>query len=220
MNRVNILIITGLVVITACMGYLIYRGISLRSAPLIQPSVVDADLKNVAHSTVQRLHREFEDAHYVVIGLLPETVESGKILRMMADEYEKVFSRTVKIVEDNAALTPEILEACEKPCWILTGRDQAHALGEKSQLRGWLEARSGKTMSISLLSYTGNEEVSAFCHEQKRLTFECLRPVSVREVRRRMKKPAERYFFMRQYLENDFFLFIQEPPPAPATKGA
>lgn len=214
MNKINFLIAAGLLVITVCMGYLIYRGISLRSAPLIQPSVADADLKNVAHSTVQRLHREFEDARYVLIGLLPETAESGSVLRMMADEYESVFGRTVRIVEDNAALTPEVLQACEKPCWILTGREQAHALGEKSQLRSWLEAQPEKTISLSFITYTGQEEVSAFCHGQKRLTFECLGPVSVREVRRRMKKPSERYFFMRQYLDDDFFLFIQEPQPA------
>lgn len=211
MKKVSWLIGLGLVIIAGCMLYLLRHGVSLRSAPLIQPSAADPDLKNVAVSVAQRLHQPFEEAHYTVIGILPETEESGHILRMMADEYEKMFRRPVRLLEKNAALTPELLRACESPCWILTGRDEAHALGENTFLTRELAPLERNYFTLSFVDFTGDEAVSEECDRQRRLDFGCLVPVAVREVRRRMKSPLRRYFFLRQYNDRDYFLFLQAP---------
>lgn len=211
MKKINVLIICSLLVVTACMLYLVKQGISLRSAPLIQPSVMDADKKNVAVSVIQRMHQNFEDVDYVVLGVKEDSPEDQQLVRMMAEEYEKVFKAPVRFLVQNESISEEVMQACTRPCWILSTPEKTHFLdGSNAWADQHLIPLQKPYLSLSIMSFTGDEQVSDECHQQKRLSFDCLVPVSVREIKRRMKKPDQKYFFLRQYNGEDFFLFLQK----------
>jgi hypothetical protein len=53
-----------------------------------------------------------------------------------------------------------------------------------------------------------DEKVPEACETQKILTADCMRPISVREVRRKIKSPGPHYF-MQRYLKSKFYLFIE-----------
>lgn len=210
MKKVGWLIGLGLVIITVCMAYLVKQGISLRSAPLIQPSVMDADRTNVAVSVIQRMHQNFEDVDYAIFGVA-DKAEDQQLVRMMAEEYEKVFKAPVRFLVQNESVTADVVAACERPCWILTGFEQAHTMsGANEWMKTNLLSQQKPFLSLTIMDFQGDEVVSQECHQQKRLSFDCLVPVSVREIKRRMKKPDQKYFFLRQYNGEDFFLFLQK----------
>ncbi|MNT70179.1 hypothetical protein D3C72_2085370 [compost metagenome] len=48
------------------------------------------------------------------------------------------------------------------------------------------------------------------CDAQQRLHLDCLVPVSIREVQKKIKDPSKLHFFLRKYNERDYFLFVQK----------
>jgi hypothetical protein len=61
--------------------------------------------------------------------------------------------------------------------------------------------------------FYNNELVPDLCENQKRLTIDCLIPLSVRDVKKKIKDPTQLYFFLRKYNDRDYFLFVQQPLP-------
>lgn len=210
MKKVATLIVLSLLVISACIIYLVYSGISLRPAQLIKPSVMSPDKSNVASSLVLRLFQELQSTHYILWGVIPETEESRKILDQAAKEYEKVFHKSVQFIRDAENVSPEILLACMKPCWLLVSKKNANQLEINNFIEKQLNPLQRVFISLTIISFQGNEVVSDECNSQKKLKLNCLIPVSIREVQRKMKDTSKSYFFLNRYNEKDYFLFIQQ----------
>jgi len=208
MKKISALLILSAAIIATCMIYLVFTGISLRSAPLIQPSLIAPDQSNIAASLVSRLFREFQTAHYILWGALPETQISEIILKQTAIEYEKKFYTKVNFIQNAEMATIEQIRACKKPCWLLLSDKKAHQL----KINNFIEKNmSGNFISLTLVLFNKIPHVTKDCEIQKRLELSCLISVSIRDVQRKMKDPKQRYFFLRKYNENDFFLFVQQP---------
>lgn len=212
MNRVSAAIIFSLVVISACIIFLVQRGISLRAALLIQPSTMDSDQSNVAKSLIIRLYQELQNNHYVIWGALPETPESRRIINRAAEEYEKVFHQSVKFIRNAENASEEYLRACSKPCWLLVSTATANQLEKNDFIENRILVLDRPFFSITVVPFQSNEAVSNECEAQKRLTLKCFVPVSIRSVKRKIKDPQKRYFFLNKYYENDYFLFLQVSP--------
>lgn len=211
MKKIVLILALAFVVISACMIYLVRTGVSLRSAPIIRPSVMTADRQNIAHGVLYRLSPEFQNAHYVLWGFLPENDETRKILSLMKDEYEKIFPHKVMILADAENLTKEQLQACQKPCWLLLPRTHANELTENDFVRTRIQPLQKEYFNVTWMPFTKAEEVPEACIQEKRLTLECLQMLAVQEAQRRLKAGSQ-YFFMKKYNERDFFLFFQESP--------
>ncbi len=200
------------VVISGVLIYLVLNGISLRSAPIIKPSIMTSDQKNVAEAVILRLFPDLQGAEYVVIGLRAELTESQQLLNLLKSEYEKQFGREISILPDAAAVTQLEFQSCRTPCWILTTQDKSNELTENPLLSQWLPAGSQRPyFNLTLIPFSSDAVVTDFCIEEKRLTLDCLIPLSIHEAKRKMKDPLQRYFFVRKYNERDYFLFTQEP---------
>lgn len=191
------------------MIYLVFSGISLRSAPLIQPSFISADYSNVGIGVTHRLFHELQDAHFILWGVLPENSETKLILERIATEYEKTFHQSVQFLDTTKGITPEQINSCAKPCWLLVPDTKAHQLEKNDFIEENIRLSSKNFITMTLLFFNREAFVSAECETQKRLNLNCLTSVSIREVRRKMKNLKERYFFLRKYNENDFFLFVE-----------
>lgn len=199
------------VVISAVLIYLVLNGISLRSAPIIRPSVMTPDQRNVAEAVVQRLFPDFQNASFTVMGLRPEVTESQRMLTMLKEEYEKVFHRPVSILPDAEAADSEDFKKCAAPCWILTTQDKSNELSPHPMVEKFLrDDPSREYFNLTLIPFTPEATVTDACIQEKRLTLDCLIPLSIHEAKRKMKDPKALYFFVRKYNDKDYFLFTQQ----------
>lgn len=198
------------VVATAILITLTHDGVSVRTAPIISPSLQGEEYKNVAKSVVSRLFPDFQMSHYVVIGS-PENLKMGpQIINEIKIGFEEQFKKTVTLLSDNENLTAEAISKCLQPCWILTSETQANELSENNKIPQILnKIENGKHFHITLVPFSEVQDPSQDCIAEKRLSLECLIPVSIHEVRKKFKDPKASYFFMRKYQDRDYFLFIQ-----------
>jgi len=211
MKTISLLLGFCIVVISACMIYLVRSGISLRSAPLIRPSVMSADRHNVAKGLVTRLFPELQNAHYILWGVLPENEESQKVLSFFAEEYDQTFKTPVHILRNAEAASDEELKSCEKPCVLMLERTRANELTANEFIEKRLRPLNRDHINITWVPFTAATEAPPQCEHEKRLTLDCLVPLSVQEVQKKLKDPQQLYFFLRKYNERDYFLFIQQP---------
>ncbi len=213
MKKVMAALALSLLIISACIFYLLRTGISLRPAPLIMPSVMSEDQSHVASAIVHRLFQEFQDSHYVLWGVLPETEDSVRILNLAVQEYEKTFHLSVNFIRDAETASEEYLRACKKPCWLLISNKKANQLDLKPEAGSFIESHLRPLnlpfFTLTFIPFQKNTVVTDECNNQKRLSLDCLVSVSVREAIRKMKDPSKRYFFMNKYNEIDYFLFLQ-----------
>lgn len=210
MKRLTVLLILGFALIAACMIYLVKNGISLRSAPLISPSVMDDDMTNVGDALVSRLFPDLQTDHDMVLGLLPETDESRALLQKAAAAHERIFGRKPNLIADGERATDEELRTCEKSCWILVDRARANEMTPNDFIERRLKPLGRTYFTVTWVPFRPGAEVTTECLQEKRLTLDCIVPLSIHEARKKMRDPSKRYFFLRKYNESDHFLFTQE----------
>ena len=211
MNRILSAIALSLLLISACIFYLVRSGISLRAAPIIQPSVMDVEGDNVAKGLNVRLFQELQTSRYVIWGVLPETAESARLISKAAEEYEKIFHKPVQFIRDAEGASAEYLRACAKPCWLTVASARANQLSPNTFIKDSILSLAEPFFTITIVPFTPDAEVPDGCDGEKRLTLRCFVPISIRSVRRKIKDPEKRHFFLNRYYENDYFLFIQQP---------
>jgi hypothetical protein len=212
MKKVWALLVIGFLIISACMAYLAIGGVSMRSEPLIAPSMISPDHQNIAYGLVTRFYSEFKNADYILWGVTPESGEATATMALTRARYEGTFKKTVTVLRDAEALTLEQLRQCPAPCWLLVNSAQAHELRANPFIDQKLRPLGRPFFTLTWVPFTGQELVPEACENLKRLTTtECLIPLAIRESKRKMKKPNELYFFARRYNEKDYFLFVQQP---------
>lgn len=211
MKRIFAAIILSLIIISACIIYLVRSGISLRAAPIIQPSVMDANGENVAKSLNVRLFQELQNSRFVIWGVSPETAETSRLLSQAAEEYERVFHKPVQFIRDAEGASAEYLRACGNPCWLTVASSRANQLSTNTFIKDSILTLAEPFFTITIVPFVAGVQVPEDCEGEKRLSLRCFVPISVRNVRRKMKDPEKRHFFLNKYYENDFFLFIQQP---------
>ena len=198
MKKVIFAFAVAFLIIATCMIYLVRHGVSLRTEPIIKPSPIDAEYKNISYAIVHRLFRELNENDILVWGLDASKKEHLDILTATQAEYEQKSQKKVTLLQANSD------QLCPKPCWLLSEVNQA---GEQARM---LTAAGRTSAALMMLPFTLQAEVSPKCETEKRLEFDCIMPVSVREVRRKIKDHTKRLFFMRRYEEKDHYLFLQE----------
>ncbi|MBO9666830.1 MAG: hypothetical protein J7501_08445 [Bdellovibrio sp.] len=183
----------------------------MRSEPLIRPTVISEDQRNIAAHTVLRLFPDLQMNHYILWGVLPEAPDTQLMMTHFVEVYYKTFHTPAHVIQDGLKATPEEIKNCEKPCWILLPTELAHELTPNEFIQKNIQPLGRPFFSISYMPFTGNETVTEACNAEQRLTYECVTPIAVREVSKKLKDPQAKYFFMRKYNERDFFLFVQKP---------
>lgn len=210
MKKIFILLGLALAIVSGCMIYLVLSGVVLRSAPLIKPTVVTADLGNVGQQVVLRMYPELLKAHYVLLGFSPLTAESEKVLSDLQVEAEKLLVTKVSRLDLGQETSAAQIAACPKPCWLLLPKAAAHELRTNTFIEEKIKPLGKDYLSLNFLEFEIGQPVTADCDKEKRLDYECLGPVAVREVARKFKQPDQRYFFLRKYSDRDYFLMLQK----------
>lgn len=209
MKKIGWLIGLALAIISACMIYLVITGVVLRSAPLIKPTLLKPDFSNAGHDVILRLYPDFANSHYVLLGLEPMNEERRAFLAALKSEGEKLLGKSVNIRENASAQSREDLASCEFPCWLILPEKNANELRPNPFITEKIVTLGRPYMSVSWIDFQRDEAVSEVCDHEKRLDLECLGPIGVREVARKLKQSSARYYFMRKYNDRDHFLFIE-----------
>lgn len=207
------LLAVAFTIVVACMIFLQQSGVSLRTAPIIKPSAINADFTNIAQGTFLRLFPDIQQSHYILWGVSQNSGEVQKTLSLLKEKTEQELKSPVHFIYDGPHATPEEIRLCPRPCWILMPPDQAHELTASPWIHSHLKPLDRAYFSITWIPFDRDVEVPDFCQEEKRLDLECLKWVSVREVQRKLKETSSRYFFMRKYLDHDYFLFVENARP-------
>ena len=210
MKRLAFILAICFALISACIIYLLKSGISIRSAPLIRPSLMTGDLRHVARAVILRLSPELQNARYVLWGV-PSTSESQHLIELLRAEAEELHQKPVDLVATAEAMTTAELKRCKKPCWLLLPAESANELKLNSFIASKLPSEQGEKsnhINITLLPFTRGGEAPESCVAQKRLTLDCLKILAVHESQRKMRS-AELHFFLRRYLDRDYFLFTE-----------
>lgn len=210
MKKISVILGLAFVIVTFCMFYLVRNGVSLRSEPLIKPTEISTDHRNIAEHLMLRLFPELQQNHYILWGVLPETQESQRVLSYALEEYEKMFKVPVHMIRDGVNATDAELRACAKPCWVLLPTEQANELTPNELVEKKFHSMNLPFITLTWVNFDNTEKVTDECEAQQRLHLDCLIPVSIREVQKRIKDPSKLHFFLRKYNDRDYFLFVQK----------
>lgn len=197
--------------ITWTIFHLINAGVSIRTAPIIKPSVVGSNFHNVPQGVFLRLFPDFQQSDYILWGASQSSSEFKIVLHELQKRYEQQFKTPVHIFKVDPDSNKNRLADCTKPCWVLLPPTHAHELVRN----GWIEDNrlilKKNYVTITWISFIRQNTVPPACIEEKRLDFECLKSVSIQEVKKKLIERDQRYFFMRKYKDQDYFLFIEDP---------
>lgn len=200
------------VLITVCIIYLVRSGVVIRSAPYIRPTIVAVDFKNVPENVFLRLFPDLQASDYLIWGLDFTQREAQQTLSGVKELYETQFKAPVQMIMGLEQATTEALTNCAKPCWIVLGPDQAHSLKANQFIENKILPLQKEYFTITWLSFPGGKkDVPPECISEKRLDVECLKWVSIADEKKKLKQADQRYFFLRKYLDHDYFLLVQEP---------
>lgn len=212
MKKTVTLLVLAILIISGCVFYLVVKGIGLRSAPLIRPSIISPQYKNIPHSLVYRLFQEFQNSDFVIWGLSDDAKLNQQLTAEMQSEYEKIFNKSVSVIHMNDKTVDSAIQQiqlCRRPCWVFGPFDKANQLSENNFIQAHQQLFNDSYFTITLIKYHRNTNVNQRCEKQKRLDLECLTSLSIREVKRKIKLEDQKYFFLRKYNLNDYFLFIE-----------
>ena len=208
MKKVYYVLGSALLIISICMIVLVFKGVSLRTEPIIKPSPVDASYKNITSGILHRLFPQFQKADYVVWGINPiKLSEEQTLLSLLQNESQNQSGTQPQVLEWSPQTSDEVIGSCRKPCWIKVDKESASRLKNSE---GMVQLHGKNYFSLTFLTFERDMVVPLVCENEKRLDFSCILSVSVREVRKYFKKTDTRYFFLRAYNEVDYFLFIEK----------
>lgn len=203
MKKLIVVLIAAFSIITACLIYLIKEGISLRLGRVIEPTLISVGEAEMARSLVSRLTPILQHSKYIVFGIDKEDPQTQTLLEKLESEFKKDFKQSPQIVSANSAF----LAQCQAPCWIMTVPGESTHL-QPSDLLGKLEKLGTNYFTVSILRFDRDIEVPEHCEKEKRISIDCVTPLAVREARRKFKEDSP-YFFVRNYNEQDYFLFLE-----------
>lgn len=201
MKIVISLLAAAVLISSGVMLYLVKQGAALRPAGVIAPTEIGSKPDLIGKSIAVRLFPEFQTAKSVIW-----------YLDVQDEPYAQIPESALLNYQSN--LKPELLDLrkvhaapCADSCWYI---QSLHNPLPEALLQ---KIKTKPSVEIYIQYFARGEEVPELCESEKVLEFKCVRPISVREIRKKMKTPAP-YFFMRRYLDSQFYLFIEKPSPS------
>lgn len=197
MKIVFSLLAAAVLISSGVMFYLVNKGAALRPAGVIKPAEIGTKPDLIGQSVALRLFPDFQQAKNVIWYLDTEDEVFARIPESTLNNYQTNQKPTLYNLRKESQIS------CVENCWYIQSPDtpMPEALLQKTKAEPSLE--------IYIQYFDRNEEVPEFCESEKILEPKCVRPISVREVRKKIKTLAP-HFFMRRYLDSQFYLFIEK----------
>jgi len=211
-KKVTHLIVIGCAVIASIMIYLFKSGISVRSQTLIRPSPIEGDMAKVSQAVFLRLFPEFEDRDVFVIGADKPSPGVSEFIAKLELEAEDHYKKKVQVFDDDHLLSSQNeFSSCSKTCWVMTETQSTSDIAPMPSVMQLAGLNEKNRFTLSIFEFdTYDPAVIPKCEKEKRLTLECLKNLAIKEMQHQMRDHSQKYFFLKQYLDRDYFLFIQK----------
>ncbi len=180
------------------MVHLFNAGISLRPATLIKPSEI-ISTKQIAQAVVVRLFPEMQSKTWLIYNPKPVSDFSKELLFEILREVQKTPAGEYSVSERGAS--------CEKHCVFIDDNNNTHFVYQE-RFAGGMEKEGEPIFRIQVIGFTGTEEFPPECETMQRLDERCIHAVSIRSALRKMKDPSKKYFFLKKYNHNQYYLFV------------
>jgi hypothetical protein len=194
------------VLVVGVLLFLVKKGVILRPQPLIKPSLIESDFKPVGQRVFMRLYPQLRDIDFIFLRSSLKPKEHSAFVRDFTAEFELQLKKKLNfsfISSQDFESGPSIF--CESPCLVwVTGeldRVQIENGGNRSK-KSWLEIRAW--------TFQGEPQMTDLCLEQARLSDDCLFQVAMKLSEKKRKGLEGRLFFLYQYLDQHFYLFIED----------
>jgi hypothetical protein len=205
MKKVTFGIIVLVLVIGGVMGSLVTRGISLRVATLIKPSELYSS-QQVAVALASRLFPELQSKKWLIYSIKEN---SGTNHSSTAREILVELLKETKKSPVGEYLVRVAEEECEGHCLFLDETSQTGKLYNEFFAKR-LEEEKSDVFRLSVSQFSPNEPFPKECESMQRLDEKCIRAISIRDSLRKMKDPSKKYFFLKKYNHNQYYLFLQQ----------
>lgn len=179
---------------------LLNTGISLRVATLIKPSEI-ASTKQVAQALAIRLFPELQSKKWLIYSFDQESPRARELLVDLLSEVKKTPAGEYQVRVAG--------EDCTQHCLFLDETPQSNEIVKKTFLAK-LESEQSEVFRLKVSEFVLQEEFIQECESMQRLDEKCIRSISIRDARRKMKKPEQKYFFLKKYNHNQYYLFLQK----------
>lgn len=200
MPKVPIFLFMMLVMIAGFMMSLLNTGISLRVATLIKPSEI-ASTKQVAQALAIRLFPELQTKKWLIYSFDQESPRARELLVDLLSEVKKTPAGEYQVRVAG--------EECTQHCLFLDETPQSNEIVKKTFLTK-LDSEQSDVFRLKVSEFVLQEEFIQECDSMQRLDEKCIRSISIRDARRKMKKPEQKYFFLKKYNHNQYYLFLQK----------
>ncbi len=190
MKTISIIMGAAFLIVTAVLVSLVIKGGALKPAGAIKPTEIGADPSIIGKQLDLRLFPDFDAAKFVVWRVESEALVN--IPKTALQHYRGHQKPTLLDLRSGGD------DRCEENCWYILNLNSPLPDKTKDQ----------RTAEVFVQHFDRNEPVPVTCETQKILTVDCMRPVSVREVRRKIRSKAP-HFFMQRYQAAQFYLYIE-----------
>ncbi len=177
---------------------LVRSGGALKPAGLIKPAEIGADFSLIEKQIAIRLYPDFRANKHVIWRLEGGAEALAEIPHIVLANYQIPTKPTLQDLRGDGEDT-----CAAETCWYILGIDNAlpDSVAQK--------AKAAPTAEIFVQYFDRDEKVPEACENEKIVSLSCIRPISVREVRRKIKTSAP-HFFMQRYQKSQFYLFIEK----------
>ena len=198
MKVIGVVLGAALPIVSYVMISLVRSGGALLSAGVIKPAEIGLDPHLIPKQIAVRLFPDF-DTNKVTIWWIE--AGRGQLAEIPVATIAHYRGHETPALHD---LRMGERAECAAVCWYI--QNIGSPLPETVVQR----LKSEPANEIFIQYFDRDEKVPETCEAEKILDPICMRPVSVREVRRKLKTSAP-YYFMRRYLQSQFYLFIERP---------
>jgi hypothetical protein len=199
-KKIRVLLIVMILIITGCMLYLLSRGISLRTATLIKPSEMNS-LKQVAQALTVRLYPELQSKSWLIYKASPESSRARELLVNFLVDI-KTTPLTNYEIKTSA-------EDCMSHCLFINETEQSNEIYKKAFAEKLTMERS-QIFRLNVIEFDRTENFIEECDSMQRLDEKCIRSLAIRDSLRKMKDPTKKYFFLKKYNHNDYYIFLEK----------
>lgn len=179
---------------------LLNTGISLRVATLIKPSEVSST-KQVVQALAIRLFPELQTKKWLIYSFDKDSPRARELLVEFLSEVKKTPAGEYQVRVAG--------EECQQHCLFLDETSQSNEAVKKN-FTAKLEAEQSDVFRLKVSEFSLEEKYIEECESMQRLDEKCIRSISIRDARRKMKKPEQKYFFLKKYNHNQYYLFLQK----------
>lgn len=175
---------------------LLKSGGALKPAGVIKPTEIAANPDLIGEALAVRLFPEFHASKNVIWYVSDQDLGLARIPEVTFAHYQNREKPILQNLRQNA------LEICAENCWYIHSAEQSlsEVLVQKK--------KDDSTMEIFVQYFNRDEAVPETCEKEKILDPDCMRPIAIREVRRKIKTPVPHYF-MQRYQGSQFYLFVE-----------